>query len=87
MGMADYSYHSLANMGPQGRWRRVLFVAMIPMAFALIYYSYPHSYMPSKFTSSQYGSRATVCAPADMAIDIHILKMLHSTQTTLRCLP
>lgn len=58
MGMADYSYHSLANMGPpQGRWRRVLFIAMIPMAIALIYYSYPHSYMPSKFATSQYGHR------------------------------
>jgi hypothetical protein len=45
-------------MGPQGRWRRVLFIAMIPMAFALVYYSYPHSYMPSKFSSSQYGTRA-----------------------------
>jgi hypothetical protein len=58
MGMTDYSYHSLANMGPQGRWRRVLFIAMIPMAFALVYYSYPHSYMPSKFSSSQYETPA-----------------------------
>lgn len=58
MGMAEYSYHSLANMGPpQGRWRRVLFIAMIPMAIALIYYSYPHSYMPSKFATSQYGDQ------------------------------
>lgn len=56
MGMADYSYQSLANMGPQGRWRRVLFIAMIPMAIALIYYSYPHNYMPGGFKSSQYGS-------------------------------
>jgi hypothetical protein len=64
MGMADYSYHSLANMGPQGRWRRVLFIAMIPMAFALIYYSYPHNYMPSKFSSSQYGFQATTRAPS-----------------------
>jgi hypothetical protein len=54
MGMADYSYQSLATMGPQGRWRRVLLIAMIPMAFALIYYSYPHSYIPSSFRSSQY---------------------------------
>jgi hypothetical protein len=56
MGMADYSYQSLANMGPQGRWRRVLFIAMIPMAIALVYYSYPHSYMPSSFRSATYGS-------------------------------
>ena len=56
MGLNEYSYHSLANMGPQGRWRRVLLVAMIPMAFALIYYSYPHDYMPSKFATSQYAT-------------------------------
>jgi hypothetical protein len=58
MGLNEYSYHSLANMGPQGRWRRVLLVAMIPMAFALIYYSYPHDYMPSKFATSQYAAWA-----------------------------
>jgi hypothetical protein len=53
MGMADYSYHALANLSPQGRWRRVLLVAMIPMALVLIYYSYPHSYIPTGFRSSQ----------------------------------
>jgi hypothetical protein len=58
MSMNEYSYHSLANMGPQGRWRRVLFIAMIPMALALIYYSYPRDgYMPSKLSTSQYGSQ------------------------------
>ena len=64
MGMAEYSYQSLANMGPQGRWRRVLFIAMIPMAIALVYYSYPHNYMPSGFKSSQHGSPAVAHAPS-----------------------
>lgn len=56
MAMADYSYQALANMGPQGRWRRVMIITMIPMVFALIYYSYPHNYIPSSLRSSQYAS-------------------------------
>ena len=51
MGMADYSYQALANLSPQGRWRRVLLVAMIPMALALVYYSFPQTYMPTGFHS------------------------------------
>lgn len=54
MSMADYSYQSLASMGPQGRWRRALLFALVPMAFAFIYYSYPSAYMPSKLKSTQY---------------------------------
>jgi hypothetical protein len=55
MGMADYSYQSLANMGPQARWRRVMLLALIPMALAFIYYSYPSSYISSSLKSgSQY---------------------------------
>ena len=54
MGMADYSYQSLANMGPQARWRRVLLIALIPMVFAFIYYSYPSNYIPSSFKSTTY---------------------------------
>lgn len=54
MGMAEYSYQSLATMGPQGRWRRVLLIAMVPMVFAFIYYSTPSTYMPSSFKSTQY---------------------------------
>jgi hypothetical protein len=51
--MADYSYQSLAaNLSPQGRWRRVLLIAMIPMALALVYYSYPASYMPDSLRTS-----------------------------------
>lgn len=53
MGMADYSYQSLANMGPQGRWRRVLLVALVPMVIAFIYYSTPPSYIPSSLKSTQ----------------------------------
>jgi hypothetical protein len=55
--MADHSYQSLANMGPQGRWRRVLLIALVPMAFALIYYSHPSSYMPSSF-KAQYATQS-----------------------------
>lgn len=55
MGMAEYSYQSLANMGPQSRWRRVMLLALLPMVFAFIYYSYPSSYMSSSLKSgSQY---------------------------------
>lgn len=49
--MGDYSYQSLANMGPQGRWRRVLLIALVPMAIAFIYYSTPQSYIPSSLQS------------------------------------
>jgi hypothetical protein len=31
----------------------VLLVAIIPIALALVYFSYPHSYMPTGFRSSQ----------------------------------
>jgi hypothetical protein len=55
--MGDYSYQALANMGPQGRWRRVLLIALVPMVFAFIYYSTPQSYMPSSLKSqTQYVS-------------------------------
>jgi uncharacterized membrane-anchored protein len=51
--MADYSYQSLAaNMSPQGRWRRVLLIAMIPMALVLLYFSYPSSYIPSSLKTT-----------------------------------
>jgi hypothetical protein len=44
------AYSSLnANMpgGPQGRWRRVLLIAMVPMLCAFIYYSYKSNYRPA----------------------------------------
>ena len=61
--MAEYSYQSLANMGPQGRWRRALLIAIVPVALALIYISYPSSYMPSSLRSSTYVTERSA-APA-----------------------
>lgn len=59
MGMADYSYQSLATMGPQGRWRRVLLMVMVmvPMVFVFAYYSSPTTYMPGRLQSTQYAAR------------------------------
>jgi len=53
--MADYSYQALASMGPQGRWRRVLLIAMVPMVLALVYYSLPAS-LPGRLHSSSSSS-------------------------------
>lgn len=55
MGMSEYSYQSLAAMGPQGRWRRVMLLTLIPMVLLFIYYSPPSSYMTNSLQSgSQY---------------------------------
>ena len=43
----NYSYTSLLNLGPQGRWRRVLLIVMVPMVLAFIYYAYESSYFPA----------------------------------------
>lgn len=51
MGMADYSYQSLASMGPQGRWRRILLIALVPMVIAFIYYSQP-AHLTSRLRAS-----------------------------------
>lgn len=51
MGMAEYSYQSLATMGPQGRWRRVMLLTLIPLVLALIYYSHPSNYISSSLQS------------------------------------
>lgn len=51
-GMGDYSYHSLANMGPQGRWRRPLLIA-IPVVLLFIIYSSSFSYTPSSASQTQ----------------------------------
>lgn len=62
MGMAEYSYQSLATMGPQGRWRRVMLLTLIPMALAFIYYSYPSNYISSSLQSgSQYVMLSLSC--------------------------
>ncbi|CAG5182690.1 uncharacterized protein ALTATR162_LOCUS10286 [Alternaria atra] len=74
--MADYSYQSLANMGPQGRWRRVLLIAMIPMTLALIYFSYPSSYVPSSLRS-QYPHTQNVSLPKDDISMATIIKALY----------
>jgi hypothetical protein len=52
LGMGDYSFHSLANMGPQGRWRRPLLIA-IPVVLLFIIYSSSFSYTPSSATQTQ----------------------------------
>lgn len=54
MTAANYSYTSLANLGPQGRWRRVLLVALVPMFVGFIYYAYESSFFPhTAFKPSQ----------------------------------
>lgn len=53
--MGDYSYHALvANMGPQGRWRRPLLIA-IPVVLLLIIYSSSFSYTPNSASQTQIG--------------------------------
>lgn len=47
MTAQNYSYTPLHNMGPQGRWRRVLLIAMVPMLFAFAYYALTSSSLPS----------------------------------------
>lgn len=51
-GMGDYSCHSLANMGPQGRWRRPLLIA-IPVVLLFMIYSSSFSYTPSSASQTQ----------------------------------
>ncbi|KAF2850152.1 hypothetical protein T440DRAFT_115295 [Plenodomus tracheiphilus IPT5] len=77
MGMADYSYQSLANMGPQGRWRRVLLIALVPMVLAFIYYSHPSSYMPSSLATSQYPITHNVSLAQDDVSMSTIIKALY----------
>jgi hypothetical protein len=55
MTASNYTYTSLANLGPQGRWRRVLLVAMVPMLVGFIYYTYESAFSPhTAFKPSQY---------------------------------
>ncbi|KAJ6276471.1 hypothetical protein J3E71DRAFT_357524 [Bipolaris maydis] len=75
--MSDYSYQSLANMGPQGRWRRVLLVAMVPMVLAFVYYSTPSSYMPAGLSSSPYPHTQNVTLPPDDLTMSTIIKALY----------
>jgi hypothetical protein len=50
--MGDYSYHALANMGPQGRWRRPLLIA-IPIVLLFLLFSSSVSYTPSSGSEPQ----------------------------------
>jgi hypothetical protein len=50
--MGDYSYQALANMGPQGRWRRPLLIA-IPIVLLFMLFSSSVSYTPSSATEPQ----------------------------------
>jgi hypothetical protein len=76
--MGDYSYQALANMGPQGRWRRVLLIALVPMVFAFIYYSTPQSYMPSSLKSqTQFPYTQNVSLPPDDLSMPTIIKALY----------
>ncbi|KAF1993625.1 hypothetical protein P154DRAFT_527618 [Amniculicola lignicola CBS 123094] len=63
--MSASGYTSLANLGPQGRWRRVLFIAMVPMLCAFGYYAYESSYIPKSFRPSQYPYQHNVSLPAN----------------------
>lgn len=47
--MGDYSYHSLVNMGPQGRWRKPLLIA-IPVILVIMFFSSGFSYTPTSAT-------------------------------------
>ncbi|KAF2194921.1 hypothetical protein K469DRAFT_383 [Zopfia rhizophila CBS 207.26] len=47
--MSAVNYTSLSNLSPQGRWRRVLLIAMVPMICAFIYYAYESSFIPTNF--------------------------------------
>ena len=54
MTAPNYTYSSLASLGPQARWRRVLLVAMVPMLLGFIYYVYESSFFSQPtFTPSQ----------------------------------
>lgn len=50
--MGDYSYHALANMGPQGRWRRPLLIA-IPIVLLFMLFSSSVSYTPGASSASE----------------------------------
>jgi hypothetical protein len=54
MTASNYTYTSLANLGPQARWRRVLLVALVPMLVGFIYYVHESSFFPhTTFKPSQ----------------------------------
>lgn len=44
--MGDYTYHSLVNMGPQGRWRKPLLIT-VPIILLVLIYSSSFSYTPT----------------------------------------
>ncbi|ORY10082.1 hypothetical protein BCR34DRAFT_486265 [Clohesyomyces aquaticus] len=55
--MAAAQYSALGNFSPQGRWRRVLLIAMVPMFCAFLYYAAPSSYLPANLNPLQNPSK------------------------------
>lgn len=82
MSASNSAYQSLANMGPQGRWRRVVLIAMLPMVCVFIFYAYGSSYMPDNtFTKPppQYPyHNNNVSLPADDISMATVIKALYS---------
>lgn len=60
----NYVYTSLANIapGPHARWRRILFIAAIPMICAFIYFALEPGALPSYDGVQYVAFAASVCA-------------------------
>ncbi|KAF2264995.1 hypothetical protein CC78DRAFT_216728 [Lojkania enalia] len=76
--MASPSYSPLASMGPQGRWRRVLLIAMIPMVCAFIYYAFESSYIPTTFKPTQFPHHNNVSLPENDSSMATVIKALYA---------
>lgn len=82
MASPNFSYQSLANMGPQGRWRRIVFIALAPMLCVFFFYAYSSSFVPDatlvKSPTPQYPYQHNVSLPADDITMSTVIKALYS---------
>ncbi|KAF2875674.1 hypothetical protein BDV95DRAFT_485067 [Massariosphaeria phaeospora] len=79
MSTSNYSYTALSNLGLQGRWRRVLLIAMVPMLCAIAYYAYEPTFLPSTLVPShpQFPTQQNVSLPTDDDSMATVIKALY----------
>jgi hypothetical protein len=76
---ASNGYAALvANLSPQGRWRRIMMLAALPMVCAFLYYAYSSSLIhEGTFKPSQYPYQHNVSLPADDISMATVVKALY----------